>query len=353
MIAHVRANLILVLLTILICAVLYPLGILVIGQRVFPSSANGSLITSKDGTVVGSHLIGQSFSKNQYFWPRPSAAGNGYAANASGGSNWGPSNPKLRGRVAQQLGAIVRYRGGQPVGNDIEAWFQAGGANIQKNRPKRDLVAEWFGKNPTLARVWAKSSPIIEEYVRTFPGVEEMWQDAHDSTSYDPENAKTEDLVIDYFAKLFVAAHSGKWPCKGVETKDGNPSDVVRPLDRGESIESSDIASIFFDMWLSDNPWMLPRIEPVATDLVTASGSGLDPYITERSVRYQLDRVVGARAKKADQDVSIVRSRVNEAVRDLAFTPLGGFDVEPIVNVLELNLELDRQIPLPLAVEKP
>jgi K+-transporting ATPase ATPase C chain len=98
--AHLRANLWLLGGTVVLCCVLYPLILWTIGQLVFPDKASGSLIY-KDGVVVGSPLIAQPFRGREYFWPRPSAVS--YDASASGGSNYGASNPKLRARVALWL----------------------------------------------------------------------------------------------------------------------------------------------------------------------------------------------------------------------------------------------------------
>lgn len=99
-----------IFLTVLL-GVVYPLAMTAISQAVFPHQANGSLIT-QSGKVVGSELIGQSFTKPEYFHPRPSNAGaSGYDATASGGYNQGPTNKKLVDRVTV---AVEQFRKENP-----------------------------------------------------------------------------------------------------------------------------------------------------------------------------------------------------------------------------------------------
>jgi potassium-transporting ATPase KdpC subunit len=99
-------------LAVLLCAV-YPLVVWAIGQMVFPEKANGSLLV-EDGTVIGSRILAQGFTGERYFHPRPSAAGIGYDATASGGSNLGPISRKLIDAVRQRAEDYRKENGLSP-----------------------------------------------------------------------------------------------------------------------------------------------------------------------------------------------------------------------------------------------
>ena len=109
----------------LIVGVAYPLVVTAVAQLAFPSQANGSFIATADGRTIGSSLIGQAFSKDEYFWGRPSAAGvtdedpAGYDANSSAGSNLGPTSKDLLDRIAADVDRLKAANGGGPVPVDL------------------------------------------------------------------------------------------------------------------------------------------------------------------------------------------------------------------------------------------
>jgi K+-transporting ATPase ATPase C chain len=350
---HLRSNLLLLGLTLVVCCVVYPLGLWVVGQVVFPANANGSLIAVKgpDGVerVIGSSRIAQAFAGDEYFWPRPSAAS--YNAAAAGGSNWGANNPKLRDRVAQQLGPIIQYKKGSASAGtgavartpqqDIEAWFG-----------KEDRVTGWAGEYGVAATNWAKTDLAKDQYglqgefilawAKDHPEVTDEWKKANPTQTDDP---KPEDLVTVFFAS-FAKAHPTKWPVV-IETKQADGS-VARRIE--PSAPDSAVHANFFDMWLQEpaNRAKVADLEPVPADMVTASGAGLDPHITLRNALsvYQLDRVAAKRTPPGGE-VASIRKQIEGLVRERSFTALGGLVGEPLVNALELNIELDKQFPKP------
>lgn len=140
----------------------YPLTVTGIARVLFPHQASGSLIF-KDGKVVGSELLAQSFTSDRYFHPRPSAAGNGYDATSSGGSNLAQSNAKLAARMQGDLDRLAKESGGKPVPIDLvtasgsgldpditpdAAYYQA--ARVAKARGlSEDRMRELIAKNTT------------------------------------------------------------------------------------------------------------------------------------------------------------------------------------------------------------
>ncbi len=126
--AQLRGAIFSTLILAVVCCGIYPLIVFAIGQALFAGKANGSLIVDAKGTVVGSKLIGQNFSADKYFHPRPSAAGNGYDSTSSGGSNLGPTSQKLADAIKQNV-ADYRTQNGLAADAPVPADAVTGSAS--------------------------------------------------------------------------------------------------------------------------------------------------------------------------------------------------------------------------------
>ena|ERR1700676_2578707 len=118
MMKNLKISILMTIATTILLGIVYPFAVTALAQLIFPREANGELIT-RNGKIVGSGLIGQPFSSPGYFHSRPSAAGNGYDANNSGGSNLGPTNKMLIDRVNGDVQKLQAENPTMPVPMDL------------------------------------------------------------------------------------------------------------------------------------------------------------------------------------------------------------------------------------------
>ena len=327
---NIIKSLLLLTATVVICAIAYPLAVWAIGQTLFPFTANSSIVKGPDGKPVGSLQIAQPFTKDEYFWPRPSAAS--YDASASSSSALAASNYALRNRVATMLGPIVQYsdgpKKGQLVAPDIEAWFQQ-----DKFGGQPHVVAQWADNHNELAQAWVSAdpthAPYITDWAKSHKSAVEDWIKQNPGTPQ-PQPA---DLAVLFFEN-FSKDNPGKFPSSVTkQLPNGKSQTDIEPVASG-----SDIQSNFFDMWRQDHP--NATLQDVPADMVMASASGLDPHITLDNAEYQLDRVAQKWASDKKLDPKQVRDQIEQILEANASAPMGGLFGEKIVNVLQVNLEL-------------
>src|SRR6202140_3709506 len=229
MFRYLSKSILLLGLTIIICAVLYPLAVWAIGKVFFPFQADGSLLKGPDGSIVGSKLIAQPFTKDEYFQPRPSAAS--YDASAGTSSALSASNYMLRYRVAQQLGPIVKYKSGPKAGQlvapDVEAWFQQDSFGGQPH-----IVAQWDDAHNAAATGWVSADPSHTKYIT-------YWAAAHKAEVADwikqspgTPTPQASDLAVIFFDN-FSKQYPGKFPSAVTSQLPGGKSQTV--IEPGES----------------------------------------------------------------------------------------------------------------------
>jgi len=333
----ISKSLLLLLFAVAICCIIYPAVLLAIGQVVFPFQANGSIVNGPDGKPVGSLLIAQPFTKDEYFQPRPSAAS--FDGSASSSSALAASNYALRDRVARALGPIVKYadgpKGGQLVASDIEKWFQQ---DVYQGAPH--VVGQWASMHTADAVAWVNTDSLHIGYVAD-------WEKSHadavaqfvKSNPSIPQPAPS-DLAVTFF-QTFSNENPGKFLSPMPDTgADGKAVTMIKPVSTG-----GDIQSIFFDMWRLDHP--NDHLQDIPGDMLTTSGSGLDPHITMQNAAYQLDRVSAKWAADLKRDPAEVRKEVANILEKNSFAPLDGLAGEKMVNVLQVNLDLRNQYGTP------
>jgi potassium-transporting ATPase KdpC subunit len=335
---YISRSIMLLAFSVVICCGIYPAVLWAIGQSFFPFQANGSMVNGPNGKPVGSLLIAQPFTKDEYFQPRPSAAS--YDASASASSTLAASNYLLRNRVATTLGPIVKYKGGPKAGQlvapDIEAWFQQ-----DQYMGQPHIVAQWADAHNSVAQAWVNADPTHGQYVddwgKKHVSVVQQWIKDNPSTP----QPKAPDLAVVFF-DTFSKEHPGRFPSAVTHQVGGKTVTTIEPVKDG-----TDIQSTFFDMWRQEHP--TADLQDVPGDMVTTSGSGLDPDITLENAEYQLDRISGKWAQDLKRDPVQVRSEIDQIVHEHAFAPMYGLWGEQIVNVLDVNLELRKRYGAPPA----
>jgi potassium-transporting ATPase KdpC subunit len=160
--SHIRGAFVSTFMLAVVCCGLYPLIVFGVAQVLFHDKANGSLIVDPDGSVRGSELLAQGFAADKYFHPRPSAAGIGYDAANSGGSNLGPTSQKLNDAIKDRVDAYRKENGlneNEPVPADA---VTASGSGLDPHISVRNAELQ-------TARV-AKARDLREEKVRELVG---------------------------------------------------------------------------------------------------------------------------------------------------------------------------------------
>jgi len=186
----------------------------------------------------------------------------------------------------------------------------------------------------TVAQNWIKGDKLNTAYVadwqKTHAAEVAQWIKDNPGTP-EPQPA---DLTAPFFTD-YSKAHPGTFP-SAVEhkTPDGKTKKKIEPVKDGADIQAG-----FFDMWLQEHPNV--DLEPVPADMVTTSGSGLDPDITLANALWQLDRVAAAWAKKTKAaNEKSLHDQIEQLLRDKSYKPMNGLVGVPLVNVLEVNLAL-------------
>ena len=317
LLGHIWASIGATLVLGVICCGVYPLVVYGIGQVCFPNQANGSLVkkdgtpTTDDSQAVGSSLIGQNFGAAYYFHPRPSAAGSGYDATSSGGSNLGPLSDKLINGLTQTAPPPATAPASQP---ETQA-----------------ATAPATASAPATAAATATAPSTQPAETLAFDGIRlRVLHYAVDNNIRFKFYYTSCDKDGNVLAKTPVPAAD----LLKFQDKDGNLNDVALVDAFPHPAPATDPADKKYQYVIGDDFETL-----IPADAVTASGSGLDPHISPQNAELQAQRVADAR--------KLPKEKVLELVRQNTDQPNLGILGDPGVNVLMLNIALDKAAPLP------
>lgn len=407
---HIWASIGVTIVLGIICCAIYPAIVWGIGQTVFRYQANGSLVkkdgtpTTKDEEAVGSALIGQNFSAAGYFHPRPSAAGSGYDASASGGTNLGPLSVKLiHGTVKNVAVTVFAHDKSHPAIPNIPGRAEGTVAAVTPTSitidptptPGSTATKTTYVLDPAVAdpaavvnvrgrtiRVTTLTAGAMVELKlndKTPPAViginvfDQVMEDV--PVSVDANGNKINlppaksPVVVNIPAQNPLVIVNGKADAKlgditsemttrilvsVQEDFDGIADRIVHYCeDNGIDYQSSIASTEFKDQDGIDDSKLIqamnaapanPTISPaelIPGDAVTASASGLDPHISPRNAELQKKRVAKERGITPEQ----VQKLIDEHTDGRWLGLLG----DPGVNVLLLNLSLDAKYPIPPA----
>jgi potassium-transporting ATPase KdpC subunit len=192
------------------------------------------------------------------------------------------------------------------------------------------VAQAWVNADPTHAQYvddWAKKHvSVVQQWIKDNPGT---------------PLPKAPDLAVVFFEN-FSKDNPGRFPSAVTHQVGGKTVTAIEPVKDG-----SDIQSTFFDMWRQEHA--TADLQDIPGDMVTTSGSGLDPDITMENAEYQLDRVSSKWAQDLKRDPAQIHQEIDQLLQQHAFAPMYGLWGEKIVNVLEVNLELRKRYGAPPA----